>query len=109
MSNELRDTLNDLIEEIAITQIHLDCLWVVLQHYDDMRGDDKIALDHINRMNAMIDAHQQKLDKVMGLANTVWDVANGKAKPLQGEKSVIFETHETVTERTSEQWQTLRK
>ncbi len=75
-----------------------------------MREDDKIALDHVNRMNAMIDAHQQKLDKVMELANAVWDVASGKVKPMsKGEKTVIFETHETVTERTSEQWQTLRK
>lgn len=100
MNNELRDVLNDLISEIGITQTHLDCLWLVHNHYDECRGDDKVALAHINQVNAMIDAHQQKLEKIMELANATWDVAFGKTQ-ING--SAIFETRETTAERTNAQ------
>ncbi len=84
---ELYEALNDLMTEIGITQTHLDCLWLVHNHYDDLRKDgDTNALSHINQMNAMIDAHQQKLERVMELADTVWNVAFGKAdnRPAKG-------------------------
>lgn len=98
---ELRDVLNDLITEIEITQTHLDCLWLVHNHYDDLRKDgDKNALSHINQMNAMIDAHQQKLERVMELANATWDAAFGKTQ-ING--SAIFETREITAERTNAQ------
>lgn len=106
MNNELRDALNDLISEIGVTQTHLDCVYLVHNHYDELRGDDKTALAHINQVNAMIDAHQQKLEKIMELANAVWDAAFGKA---ESDNLTIFETRETATKRTDEQCRTSDK
>jgi hypothetical protein len=84
------DALNDLITEIAITQTYADCMEIVLLHFDDNRAHgDEVALEHVNRMKAMINGLTERLNLLETLASEVWEVAIVRAKPYPTARDMV--------------------